>query len=56
MAKALEILGFKVYDWKEHVSIHVDELLDLYLKGKTPDFASMYKDVDAVTDIPANIW
>ena len=56
MAKALEILGFKVYDWKEHVTIHVDEWLDLYLKGKTPDFASMYKDVDAVTDIPANIW
>ena len=56
IAKALEILGFKVYDWKEHVTIHVDEWLDLYLKGKTPDFASMYKDVDAVTDIPANIW
>ena len=56
MANALEILGFKVYDWKEHVTIHVDEWLDLYLKGKTPDFASMYKDVDAVTDIPANIW
>ena len=56
MAKALEILGFKVYDWKEHVTIHVDEWLDLYLNGKTPDFASMYKDVDAVTDIPANIW
>ena len=56
MANALEILGFKVYDCKEHVTIHVDEWLDLYLKGKTPDFASMYKDVDAVTDIPANIW
>ena len=56
IAKALEILGFKVYDWKEHVTIHVDEWLDIYLKGKTPDFASMYKDVDAVTDIPANIW
>ncbi|CAH3167843.1 unnamed protein product, partial [Porites lobata] len=53
MVKALEILGFKVYDWKEHVTIHVDEWLDIYLKGKTPDFASMYKDVDAVTDHPA---
>ena len=56
MAKALEILGFKVYDWKEHVTIHVDEWLDIYLKGKTPDFASMYKDVDAVTDHPAGFW
>ena len=25
MAKAVEILGFKVYDWKEHVTIHVDD-------------------------------
>ena len=33
MAKALEILGFKVYDWKEHVTIHVDEWLDIYLKA-----------------------
>ena len=56
MAKALEILGSKVYDWKEHVTIHVDEWLDIYLKGKTPDFASMYKDVDAVTDHPAGFW
>ena len=57
MAKALEILGFRVYDWKEHVTIHVDEWLDIYLKGKTPDSASiMYKDVDAVTDHPAGFW
>ena len=56
MAKTLEILGFKVYDWKEHVTSHVDEWLDLYLKSKTPDFASMYKDVDAVTDHPEGVW
>ena len=35
VAKVLEILGFKVYDWKEHVTNHVDEWLDIYLKGKT---------------------
>lgn len=52
MAKALQILGFTVFDWSEHESIHGDEWLDIFHRGKTPDFPSMYKDVDAVTDLP----
>lgn len=52
MAKALQILGFTVFDWSEHDSIHGDEWLDIFHRGKTPDFPSMYKDVDAVTDLP----
>ena len=26
------------------------------MKGKSPDFVSMYKDVDAVTDRPPAFW
>ena len=41
MAKALEILGFKVYDWKEHVTNHVDEWLDIYLTAWKLKFDSI---------------
>ena len=50
------MLGFKVFDFKEHAAFHEKEWLDLYLKGKTPDFTSMYEGVDAVTDMPAAFW
>ena len=56
MARALELLGFKVYDYKDHAEFHGQEWLAIYLKGKNPDFASMYKDVDAVTDLPPAFW
>ena len=56
MARALRVLGFTVYDWPEHSTIHGDEWLDIYLRGKLPDFASMYGDVDAVTDLPPAFW
>ena len=56
MANALRVLGFTVYDWPEQGAIHGDEWLDVYLRGKLPDFASMYDGVDAVSDIPASLW
>ena len=56
IARALQVLGFTVYDWPEHITIHGDEWLDIYLRGKLPDFASMYGDVDAVTDLPPAFW
>ncbi|XP_078350485.1 uncharacterized protein LOC144635255 [Oculina patagonica] len=56
MAQALRMLGFTVYDFVEHQSIHGDEWLEFYYNGKQPHFASMYKDVDAVTDLPAAFW
>ncbi|XP_020629799.1 uncharacterized protein LOC110066886 [Orbicella faveolata] len=56
IAKALRVLGFSVFDFLEHVNIHHDEWVAIYRRGKTPDFLSMYKDVDAVTDLPAAIW
>ena len=56
IAKALQVLGFSVFDFMEHITIHHDEWVSIYRHGKIPDFLSMYKDVDAVTDLPAAIW
>ena len=56
IAKALQILGFSVFDFMEHMTIHHDEWVSIYRHGKIPDFLSMYNDVDAVTDLPAAIW
>ena len=56
LASALRILGYKVYEYPEHVAFNGEEWLDIYMKGKSPDFVSMYKDVDAVTDRPPAFW
>ncbi|XP_078361789.1 uncharacterized protein LOC144646136 [Oculina patagonica] len=56
IAKALRILGYEVYDFMEHITIHHDEWSSIYRLGKQPDFLSMYKDVDAVTDLPTAVW
>ena len=55
LAKALRILGFTVFDFDEHDHCH-HKCFDIYCEGKSPDFASMYKDVDAVTDLPPAFW
>lgn len=56
IAKALKVLGFSVFDFFDHIIVHHDEWVDIYRQGKTPDFLSMYKDVDAITDLPAAFW
>ena len=56
MAKALRLLGYTVYDFFDHVDYHFNHWRDLYCSGKSPDFASMYQGVDAVTDLPAAFW
>ena len=56
LASALRILGLKIYDFPEHIDIHLDEWTDIYDGKRTPDFVSMYKDVDGVTDLPAAFW
>lgn len=54
LARALRILGYKIYDFPEHMDLHLDEWIDIFCgDGKLADFASMYADVDGVTDLPA---
>ena len=56
LAEALRILGFTVYDHLEHCEFHFNKWVDLYCKGKLPDFVAMYGDVDAVIGLPASFW
>ena len=56
LAKALRILGFTVYDYDEHEQFHLEQWFDIYCEGKSPDFTSMYKDIDAVTDLLPAFW
>ena len=56
LAEALKILGHNVFDFDEHMLYHGKEWRDLYHDGIVPNFATMYKDVDAVTDLPTAFW
>jgi len=54
MAEALRILGYNVYDFLENYEYLGDKWMKIFKEGGTKeDFYEMYKDVDAVTDIPA---
>lgn len=53
MAEALRILGFTVYDFIESFEYHCNEWRKIFQHGATTEqFFEMYKDVDAVTDVP----
>lgn len=58
LAAALRELGYTVYDAMEHYQYHTNEWEKIYAGGATTqDIYRMYKDVDAVTDVPAmGIW
>lgn len=56
LASALRILGYRIYDFPEHIDMHLEEWLDIYCHGKSPDFVSMYSGVDGITDLPAAFW
>jgi len=54
MAEALRILGYNVYDFMENYEYLGDKWMKVFKEGGTKDdFYEMYKDVDAVTDMPA---
>ena len=56
MATALTMLGYKVYDYEEQYFYLGDELLKILEDGwTTEDIKRIYKDVDAVTDLPGNL-
>ena len=54
MVKALQDLGYSVYDYLEHFEYHSKQWEKLLEVGGTAeDFKKMYENVDVVTDIPA---
>jgi len=51
LAAALKILSFTVHDYDEHRLYYMDEYIRA-IEGNMPNFAAMYKNVDAVVDHP----
>ena len=55
-AKALQVLGYNVYDFKEHYEFHLQQWLDSFETDRHPNFKEIYHGVDAVTDVPPAFW
>ena len=56
LAKALQVLGYNVYDFKEHYEFHLQQWLDSFETDRHPNFKEIYRGVDAVTDVPPAFW
>jgi len=56
LAKALQVLGYNVYDFKEHYEFHFQQWLDSFETDRHPNFKEIYQGVDAVTDVPPAFW
>ena len=56
LAKALQVLGYNVYDFKEHFEFHLQQWLDSFETDRHPNFKEIYQGVDAVTDVPPAFW
>ena len=58
LAAALRILGYKVYDFEEQYFYIGEDLIKIMEGGWTNEnIQRIFKDVDAVTDIPGNmLW
>ena len=57
LAKALQVLGYNVYDFQEHYEFHFQQWLDSFETGCHPNFKEIYQGaVDAVTDVPPAFW
>ena len=54
---ALTQLGYKVYDLVDHFWFHEKFWVKIFKDGGTiEDFKEMYRDVDAVVDVPACVF
>ena len=54
MANALRRLGYSVHDFEEHLEYNLENYVD-FIEGRRGEevFLEMYRDVDAVVDMPA---
>merc|ERR1719341_1116228 len=58
MAAALRQLGYKVYDFAEHLQLHMEDHLEFF-EGRTDStqLLELYKDVEAITDpLATTLW
>ena len=56
LAKALQVLGYNLYDFHEDYEFHLQQWLDGFETDRHPDFKEIYQGVDAVTDVPPAFW
>ena len=56
LAKALQVLGYNVYEAPDGFTFHRQEWLDSFGTDRLPNFKEIFKGVDAVTDHPAAFW
>ena len=52
IAKALQHLGFTVFDWEEQVFDSLDHWVDVFQNGTKPDVKRVYQNADACVDTP----
>lgn len=56
ITKALRHLEFAVFDWEEQIFDFMDHWLDVFQNGVKPDVKRVYRNADAVVDIPGNLF
>jgi len=52
IAKALQHLGFTVFDWEEQTFDFLDHWVDVFQNGSKPDVKRVYQNADVCVDLP----
>ena len=56
ISKALRQLGFTVSDFPQQLDGFLDHWIDVFQNGTKPDVKRIYRNADAVVDIPGNLF
>lgn len=56
ISKALQLLGFTVYNWEEQTFDFLDHWVDVFQNGVKPDVKRVYENADAVVDMPGKFF
>ena len=56
MTKALQHLGFTVFDWEEQLFDFLDHWFDVFQNGPKPDVKRVFQNADVCVDAPGNFF
>ena len=56
ITKALQHLGFTVFDWEEQTFDFLDHWVDVFQNGVKPDMKRVYQNADVCVDIPGYLF
>ena len=56
ISEALRQLGFTVFDFPQQLPDFLDHWVDVFQNGAQPDAKRVYRNADAVVDIPGNLF